>query len=757
MTLLLHAFSLPALAASELPLERTEVAVLITGPYAELTVTQVFQNPNEAFIEALYTFPLHQDAAVDAMEMRMGDRVIQGEIQTKEDARNTYEEAVANGQTAALTEQSRDNIFHQSIGNIAPGEEITVTLHMTQPMTWDDGVYTFEFPMTVGPRFAPPGLVSDAAAVTPPLSAGATGATVDIDVLVELGMPVGEVWSTTHAVTELEGDDIYDTGYRTSLTGLTGNKDFVLNIDPNNAQPLASLLVQDGHFALTLEPQQAPEPEHVVPRELIFVVDNSCSMNGVPMGMAKDAMRQALSGMLPGDSFQVIRFSDAASQMSAKPLPATPENIERGLAFVDAMNGMGGTHMLAGIEASLDYPYDPERQRIVCFMTDGYIGNESQILAAIEDKLGPTRLFSFGIGSSVNRYLLDEMSEIGRGHVTYVLLNESPEGKVEDFYSRIARPVLTDITLDFHGAEIDAVYPDRAPDLFAGAPLQLVGRYEGELSQVTIRGRQGHRRYEETIQLVPVDDGTAVASTWARQRVKSLEREMIHGEDDEIVAEIVGTALEYKLLTRHTSFVAVEYRIRNEGGMTTLVQPGEAPEGVDLMKAVGGDVSRVYMPPGDPLLTIEAPADAQEVIALFPWGPVVELEWDALRGRWFHRFLVPRDVEDGEYVIRAFVTMADGSTEVWTETMFIDSQAPELDVEVTSERGVTRVEIWPEEPLRSILVTPAGHPELAHRVDLRGRDEASVVVILPGVFSEVDIVAKDRAMNRVQVTAQKLD
>ncbi|MCP4806435.1 MAG: VWA domain-containing protein [Proteobacteria bacterium] len=755
MTLLLHTFSLSAMAASELPLEKTEVDVLITGPYAELTVTQVFSNPNEDFIEALYTFPLHQDAAVDDMEMRMGDRVIKGEIQTKEDARNTYEEAVSNGQTAALTEQSRDNIFHQSIGNIAPHETITVTLHMTQPMTWEDGVYTFEYPMTVGPRFAPATLVEDHEAVTPPTSIGPTGATVDIDVAVELGMPIGEVWSQTHGVQELEGDDSYDTGYRTSLHDLNGDKDFVLNIDPQNDQPLASLLVQDGHFALTLEPQQAPVADHVVPRELIFVVDNSCSMNGVPMGMAKDAMRQALSGMLPNDSFQVIRFSDAASQMSAEPLPATPENIEKGLAFVDGMNGMGGTHMMAGIEASLDYPYDPERQRIVCFMTDGYIGNESQILAAIEDKLGPTRLFSFGIGSSVNRYLLDEMSDIGRGHVTYVLLNESPEGKVEEFYDRIARPVLTDITLDFHGAEIDAVYPERAPDLFAGAPLQLVGRYDGDLTQVTIRGRQGHRQYEETLTLVPVDDGTAVASTWARQRVKALERHMNHGEDQDTIDEIVETALSYRLLTRHTSFVAVEYRMRNDGDMTTLVQPSEAPEGVDVMKAVGGDVSRVYMPPGDPLLTIEAPADAQEVIALFPWGPVVELEWDALRGRWFHRFLVPRDVEDGEYVIRAFVTMADGSTEVWTETMHIDSHAPELEVEVTSDRGVTRVELWPEEPLRSILVTPVGHPELAHRVDLRGRDEESIVVVLPGVFDEVTIVAKDRAMNRVEVTATK--
>jgi len=736
--------------ASELPLKETRYSVLITGPYAEVTVEQTFTNPNEGFIEAIYSFPLHEESAVDDMSMRMGDRVVKGEIQTREQARDTYEAAKERGQTAALTEQERPNLFTQSVANIAPGEDIHVSLHMTQPLAYDEGVYSFELPLTVGPRFAPAGMVEDAALVTRPTAIGPTGATVDIDVLVEMGVRMDEVWSPSHSVYEREGDEIFLTNYATSLSELRGDRDFVLNIDPAGDQPVASLLTQDGHFALTLEPQPAPEPAHVVPRELIFVVDNSCSMSGVPMAMAKEAMHQALDGMLSGDSFQVIRFSEAASGMSATPLPATPLNIERGHAFVDAMEGMGGTHMLAGIEASLDYPYDPERQRIVCFMTDGYIGNETEILAAIEDKLGPTRLFSFGIGSSVNRYLLDQMSEFGRGQVTYVLLNESPDGKVDEFYERIARPVLTDVELDFHGADIDATYPTRVPDLFAGEPLRIVGRYEGELSTVTVTGRQGHRRYEETLSLVPVDDGTAIASTWARQRVKALEKDQVHGEIDEVKAEIVETALSYRLMTRYTSFVAVEYRIRNEGGLETLVQPSEAPAGVDVVKATG-ELSRVYMPPGDPLLTIDAPAEAEEVIAIFPWGPVVELEWDSHRQRWFHRFLVPREIEDGEYTIRAFITMPDGTTEVWSELLVIDSLAPELDISLERDRGVTRVILRPEEPLRSVWIEPVGHPELRHRVDLRGRDQDAIEVVLPGLFDEVRVVAKDRAMNRVEV------
>ena len=735
-----------AQATTELPLESISYDVLVTGPYAEITVRQTFGNPNEEFIEAIYSFPLHQEAAVDDMNMRMGERLIRGEIQTREEARETYEKAVSEGRTAALTEQERPNIFTQSVGNLAPGEQITVELHLTQPLSYEDGVYGLEIPMTVGPRFSPAG-VSDVEAISPPTAAGPTGVLVDMDIQLEMGMPLAEVWSPSHeqiAVAE---------GF-TQLEGLRPNKDFVLRFDADASEPVASLLTQGDHFALTLEPPLDPAQETVVPRELVFVVDNSCSMGGVPMDMAKEAMRTALQGMLPGDSFQVIRFSEGASALSDRPLPATPENIEKGLAYVDAMEGMGGTHMLAGIEAALDYPYDPERQRIVCFMTDGYIGNETEILAAIENKRGNTRLFSFGIGSSVNRYLLDQMSEIGRGQVTYVLLNEDPSGKVEAFYQRIARPVLTDIELDFHGAEIWGAYPTNAPDLYAGIPLKVVGRFDGDLSTVTVKGRQGHQDYEQTFRLQPVDDGTAIASTWARQRVKALEKEQIHGEIPEVTEEIVQTALSYRLLTKHTSFVAVEYRVRNESGSTeTVVQPVENPEGVDLMKAVGGDLSRVYMPPGDPLLTIDAPREAEEVIAILPWGPVVQLEWDELRERWYHRFLVPRDVQDGAYEIRAFVTMPDGSTEVWVEELVIDGSAPELDVELVQANGITRVLVRPQEPLRSLLIDPVGHPEQRHRVDLRGRDEEVVEIVLPGSFDEVVVVAKDRAMNRIQVVA----
>ncbi len=730
-----------------LPLENTTVDVLVSGPYAELTIEQTFSNPNEEFIEAIYSFPLHQEAAVDQMWMRFGDRIIEGKVHEREEAKKLYEEAKEAGNAAALTEQERPNLFTQSVANLAPGETVSITLHMIQPLTYEDGRYSFELPLTVGPRFVPAGADPvDTEKISPLLAAAPTGATVDLHVTAEMGLGIDEMWSPSHELVP----SVSGSHGSVHLAGLTGDRDFVLNIDLEGDEPVASLLVQDGHFALTLEPQPTPSRDQVVPRELIFVVDNSCSMNGTPMDMAKEAMRTSLHNLHPKDSFQIIRFSEDASALGTVPLLATRENIERGLAYVDDMEGMGDTHMMAGIEASLDFPYDPKRKRIVCFMTDGYIGNEREILAAIEDKLGSTRLFSFGIGSSVNRYLLDQMAEVGRGDVTYVLLDEDPAGKVEEFYERIAQPVLTDVELDFGGAEVSHIYPERIPDLFTGHPVRVVGRFTDTLGPITIRGRVGDRIVEQTIELVPFEDGSAIGSAWARQRVKALERQQLHGDIPEVREEITLTAIDYGIITQYTSFLAVDYRVMNPGGDgESVLQPSEGPAGVDLTMAT--ELSRMYTPPGDPLLTVEAPADAQQVLALFPWGPVEEMRWDEERQRWYHRFLVPRGVEDGTVFIRIVVTHADGSFEVRDQRIVIDAQAPELVGTVEHVKGMTRVVFAPEEPLRSVTVYPVGRPDLKVVIDLRGTEEEEIEALLPGTWDEVVVVAKDLALNRIEV------
>jgi len=412
--------------------------------------------------------------------------------------------------------------------------------------------------------------------------------------------------------------------------------------------------------------------------------------------------------------------------------------------------------MLAGIEAALDYPQDQKRQRIVCFMTDGYIGNEHEILGAIDDKLGGTRLFSFGIGSSVNRFLLDRMASVGRGHVTYVLLNDSPEGKVDAFYDRISSPVLTDIELDFGGMEVTDVFPERIPDLFTGAPVKVVGRYKGAVGPIRLTGRTGAGGYDEELHLDEQDEGVAIASAWARAKVRHLEEAQYWGEIEEVKNEIINVALEYKLLTRYTSFVAYERTVRNHDGSPLRIdQPLATPEGVDFEAVFGSEVSRTHMRPGDPLLTVDAPQDAREVLAIMPWGELVRLRWDDIRERWYHRFLVPRGVEDGECAIDVIAILQNGQVERSEVKLFIDSTEPELVVVATWTAEGTLVSLLPEEPLREAQFFPAGFPDERIRVNVRAlqlQPGEPVEVLLPGHLDEVTVVAKDLALNRIEQT-----
>jgi Ca-activated chloride channel family protein len=740
---------LPTAAQAGFPLESTRVEIDILGPVVEVHMEQTFSNTHEEFIEATYVFPLQEDAAVDAMSMRIGGREIRAQIEEKEKAREIYEKNKALGRAVALTEQERANVFTQSVANIPPGESIHVSLHIVQPLSYENGVYRFTLPLVVGPRFVPAG-VADADRITPPAIDGDNGHRVDIELFANLGLPLADVRSLAHdADIKLDGETV-----EISLKGIRATRDFVVEIVLDTDEPLAALMVQEGHFSLLIEPQPLPSDDQVVPRELVFVVDNSCSMSGVPMDMAKQAMHKALSNLRPSDSFQVLKFSESASALSPTSLAATPANIRRGREFVDAMAGMGGTHMLAGIEAALDAPDDGDRQRIVCFMTDGYIGNERQIFAAIGDKLGNARLFSFGIGSSVNRFLLDRMARLGRGHVTYVLLGDSPEGKVDAFYDRIASPVLTDIALDFGEAKVWDVYPKLIPDLFTGSPVRVFGRVEGEVTTVRLTGRTGAGRFEETLEVEAFDEGVAIGSAWARARIRDLEEEQHWGEIEDVKSEITETALAYNILSAYTSFVAYERRIRNTGGTPLRVdQPLSMPDGVDFKRVFGTEISRKHMRPGDPLLTVEAPRDAQQVMAVFPWGELVRMRWDEVREHWYHRFLVPRGVEDGVVHIDILIVLPDGSVERTREELIIDSTAPELVVEARWDRGNTHVSVLPEEPLRSVHVFPIGRPELRVRVDVRALDLAPgepVEVVLLGQWSEITVVAKDLALNRIQ-------
>jgi Ca-activated chloride channel family protein len=609
----------------ELPLMDTSVDAEIAGFVADVEVHQVFSNPFSERIEATYLFPLPDNSAVDDMVMQIGDRRIVGEIHRRDEARAIYEQARDSGRTAALLDQERPNMFTQHVANIGPGEQIDITIHFVQSLKYDDGGYEWAFPMVVGPRYIPAegtGAANpreDAARLDAPYSRS-TGNAISLQVSLDAGVPIQGLRSPSHKllverIGESQATIAIDPRDRIP------NKDFILRYDVAGESPDAALITHrsglGGYFMLMIQPQSedALSDAVVTPKEMVFVVDTSCSMSGFPLDKARDAMRLAISEMNPSDRFTVLNFSEKVSKLSPQTLPNTSFNRRQGLRFVNQFRGSGGTEMLSGIKASLDLPADDDLLRTVLFLTDGYIGNEDAILAAIGERLGRSRLFSLGIGSSVNRYLLDRMAKMGRGQVQYLRPDEDASGAIEEFYDRIRNPVLTDIEVEWQGVSVEQVMPDPVPDLFAGQPIILVGRYDKPgRGSVTIRGRVRGQEVEQTIDvLLPrhQDENSALASLWARNVIADLESRQ-HGRPSRaLVEEITDLALEYRLMSKYTSFVAVEEQIRGDGrGPTRTIRvPLEGPEFVDLDRTLGAKqqvVRRKAAPPHGGWLAAES-------------------------------------------------------------------------------------------------------------------------------------------------------
>src|SRR6266511_1895569 len=432
-----------------LPLKHTDVKAFISGYIATVEVTQQFQNPYDAKIEAVYVFPLPHNAAVNEFLMTIGERRIRGIIREREEAERIYRAAKSQGYVASLLTEERPNIFTQSVANIEPGREIDVNIKYFHTLDYVDGWYEFVFPMVVGPRFNP---AQGASGVSPEEEAGTrpgsksdgvgsvargqhgisnqkievqylrpgerSGHDISLTVDVNAGVAVEESICRTHNVTK---ETVSSERFLVALNpnDRIPNKDFVLRYKVAGEQIKSSLLTyrdeRGGYFTLMLYPPQELNTLGRQALELVFVLDCSGSMSGRPLAQAKAAIERALHRLQPLDTFQLIRFSTDASALGPKPLLATPGNIRRGLDYLRSLNSEGGTMMIEGIEAALDFPHDPQRLRFVCFLTDGYIGNEAEILGDVYKRLGPSRVFSFGVGSSVNRYLLDHLAKLGSG------------------------------------------------------------------------------------------------------------------------------------------------------------------------------------------------------------------------------------------------------------------------------------------------------------------------------------------------------
>ena len=596
------------------PLKHTDVRAEISGFLSRVNVTQEFENPFKEKIEAVYVFPLPANAAVDDMTMVVGERTVRGKILRREEAQAVYDAAKSGGQVASLLNQERPNIFTQSVANILPGEKVKITISYVETLKYEAGTYEFSFPMVVGPRYMPGTVtgpqaggsspdttqVPDASRISPkPARPGMrAGHDISLDIMLDAGVPIDGIKGKSHEV-ELERLSAHSAHVRLKSSSMIPNKDFVLSYDVAGKNIQDALLAhrsdKGGYFTLILQPPERISVADVTPKELVFVLDTSGSMGGFPIEKAKETMKLALDGLYPSDTFNLITFSGDTRILFPGPVPATPQNLKKAQAFLSTSSGYGGTEMMNAIKASLDASDSQDHVRIVCFMTDGYVGNDMEIISEVQ-KHPNARVFAFGIGSSVNRFLLDKMSEYGRGEVEYVALNDDGSAAARRFHERVRNPLLTDISVDWNGLPVMDVYPQRIPDLFGAKPVILTGRYTAAgRGIIRLKGKMSGREF---VREIAVDFPEAesqhqvLSSLWARSRIDDLMGQDYNGVQQgemkpELKETIVNLGLEYRLMTQFTSFVAVEEMIVTDGGQPRRIDvPVEVPEGVNREEVV---------------------------------------------------------------------------------------------------------------------------------------------------------------------------
>ncbi|MBN1345318.1 MAG: VWA domain-containing protein [Phycisphaerae bacterium] len=589
------------------PLKHTDVKAAVSGYIATVDVTQQYHNPYDEKIEAVYLFPLPQNAAVNEFVMTVGDRRIRGIIRERQEAEKIYAEAKQQGYVASLLTQERPNVFTQSVANIEPGKAIDIQITYFHTLAYDDGWYEYVFPMVVGPRYNPSGSTDGIGAVARGKH-GASGQKTEVQYLrpdersghdvaltvdLDAGVKIESVECRSHAI---DRSRLSDTRMQISLARLDRipNKDFVLRYKVGGDAVKTGLITQvdqrGGFFTLMLYPPADMRSLQRKPLELVFVLDCSGSMSGQPIAQAKSAVQRALTSMRPDDTFQVIRFSNNASTFGANPVPATPDNVRRAQDYVRGLRGSGGTQMIQGIRAALDFPHDPKRLRFVVFLTDGFIGNEMDILAAVHDKIRDSRIFSFGVGSSTNRYLLDRMAKLGKGAVAYLGLNDSGADVMDRFFERVAHPAITDLSVDWSDLRVTDVYPDRLPDLFVGRPVVVTGRFDKPApTAIRVRGKVGDHECELTIPATfdAADRHKGLPAIWARMKIADLYDRTPFDRSNELVGQIKQVALSYGLMSAYTAFVAVDSLTRTAGTQgTTVAVPVPVPDGVKYKTTV---------------------------------------------------------------------------------------------------------------------------------------------------------------------------
>lgn len=579
-------------AATQALLLESRADVRVTAMTARVTLKQRFRNDSSLWADGTYLFPMPENATIDALTMRIGQRVITGKIRERGEAKRAFEAAKKAGKQAALLESERPNLFTTSVANIAPLEQVEVEISYLQAVEYKDGGFSLRLPTTLTPRYIPgdplprdmelerryaagkgngwaqdSDQVEDASRITPPQLRDQSGRlnTINIAVALDAGLDLVEISSSSHAIDHERNPAAGETAWMISLRdGPTPmDKDFVLNWRPRLIdQPSAALFTEqreDAVYAtlMMMPPQQAVQA--VLPREVIFIIDSSGSMGGASMRQARKAMLAALDRLESGDLFNIIDFDSEARKLFVNPVPATDAHVARAKRFVGALQADGGTEMASALTMALEQPETEGYLRQVLFMTDGSVGNEDALFALIRQRLGQARLFTVGIGSAPNSYFMRKSAEHGRGSFTFINRLDQVSQQMGALFSQLESPVLRDIAIEWpEGADAD-FYPSPIPDLYLGEPLLLHARLNKASGDIRISGLVQGQAWSRSIVLNGVSGHSGMAKLWAGRKIGNLMDAIVEGKPEAVIKpQVLMLALEHQVASKYTSFVAID-------------------------------------------------------------------------------------------------------------------------------------------------------------------------------------------------------
>lgn len=585
----------------KLPLKSTEANVNIAGVISDVSITQTYKNEGDNTLEAIYVFPASTRAAIYSMKMTIGEREIIAVIQEKNKARQNYEQAKAEGKTTSLLEQHRPNVFQMNVANILPGDIIKVEMSYTELLIPEDGIYKFVYPTVVGPRY------SDGTSeelkpgnnwVSNPYTKEGIKPfyTFNISVNIDAGIPIAELRSTSHEV---------DINYKSKKSAqillkdnnqFEGNRDFILEYKLRGNRIESGALLFEGKdenfFLAMIQPPDNISNNIIPPREYIFIVDVSGSMHGFPLDISKELLRNLIGKLRHSDKFNVLLFASSSRILSEKSLPATSENINKAINLINNQSGGGGTQLLPALKRALALKGTEDYSRTFVIATDGYVTVEKEAFELIRNNLSQANFFAFGIGSSVNRHLIEGLAHVGMGEPFIITQANEAKKEAEKFRKYISNPTLTNIDVKYSGIETYDIEPLNVPDVLAERPVIIFGKYKGKANgNIKVSGTTGNNSYSRTIDLNKIKankKNIALKYLWARQKIRLLDDYSNLSNNNEHKEMITSLGLKYNLLTNYTSFIAIDSEIRNEtGNITTINQALPLPKGVSNY-ALGG-------------------------------------------------------------------------------------------------------------------------------------------------------------------------